>query len=233
MKRSRRYKAIVAKVDKNKSYVIEDAVKLIKELHTTKFDESVEVALNLGVDPKQSDQLIRGTVSLPHGTGKTVRVLVINRGDKDQEAKDAGADYVGFQDYLKKIQEGWLDFDVVVATPDSMSEVGKLGKILGTKGLMPNPKSGTVTADIGRTVREIKAGRIDFRVDKFGILHTAVGKSSFLVDHLTENIISFMATVIRLRPSSAKGQYIRKFTVSTTMGPGIKIDHNDLINRLK
>ena len=176
---------------------------------------------------------VRGTVSLPYGTGKEVRVLVINRGEKDQEAKDAGADYVGFQEYLQKIKEGWFEFDVLVATPDSMSEIGRLGKLLGTRGLMPNPKSGTVTQDIGKTVKEIKAGRIDFRVDKYGILHSAVGKVSFPSEHIVENILSFVAMVQRLKPSSAKGQYFQRVTVSSTMGPGIKIDHNDLLTRIK
>ena len=233
MKKSKRTDAITSRIDRAKLYPLEEAVGLLKELHKTKFDESVDVAINLGVDPKQADQLIRGTVSLPNGTGKQVRVLVINRGEKDEEAKEAGADFVGFQEYLLKIKEGWFDFDILVATPDSMSEIGKLGKLLGTRGLMPNPKSGTVTQDIGRTVKEIKAGRIDFRVDKFGILHSAVGKISFSGAQIVENILSFVATVQRMKPSSAKGQYLKKITVSSTMGPGQKIDHNELLTRIK
>ncbi len=233
MKKSKRTDAIVSRVDRQKLYSLEEAVSLLKELHKTKFDESVEVAINLGVDPKHADQMVRGTVSLPSGTGKAVRVLVINRGEKDEEAKQAGADHVGFQEYLQKIKEGWFEFDVLVATPDSMSEIGKLGKLLGTRGLMPNPKSGTVTQDIGRTVKEIKAGRIDFRVDKYGILHSAVGKISFTAEQIVENILSFIATVQRLKPSSAKGQYFKRVTLSSTMGPGLKIDHNDLLTRIK
>ena len=233
MRRSKRYKEAADGVDRSKSIVLEEGVDLLKRNHKTKFDESVEISLNLGIDPKHADQMVRGTVALPYGTGKTVRVLVISKGDKDQEAIDAGADFVGFQEYLKKIQEGWFEFDVLVATPDSMSDVGKLGKLLGTKGLMPNPKSGTVTKDIGRTVKEIKAGRIDFRVDKYGLLHSSVGKISFSQEHIVENVLTFVAMVQRLKPAAMKGQYFRKMVLTTTMGPGVKIDHNEILNRLK
>ena len=233
MKRSRRYNKITEEIDKKKYYILDEGVSKLKESSTAKFEESVEISVNLGVDPKHSDQLVRGIVSLPHGTGKNVKVLVLNRGDKDEEAKQAGADYVGFEDYIKKIQEGWLDFDVIIATPDVMSSVGKLGKILGRRGLMPNPKSGTVTKNIGKTVKEIKAGKIEFRVDKYGILHTTVGKVSFDKEKLIDNVLTFISAVVKLKPPSAKGQYIKKIALSSSMGPGIKIDHLELLARLK
>lgn len=233
MKRSNRYNQIAAKLDKSKEYLLEEAISLMKEVASTKFDESVEVAVRLGVDPRHADQMVRGTVSLPNGTGKTVRVLVLTKGTKEKEAQEAGADHVGLDDYLEKLQQGWLDCDVIIATPDVMSIVGKLGKVLGPKGMMPNPKSGTVTFDIGQAVKEVKAGKIDFRVDRNGNLHAAVGKISFEVSKIKENIKAFLETVLRLKPTSAKGQYLRSVTLSTTMGPGIKLDRTALIDELK
>ncbi len=229
MKRSKRYRETLAKIEKGKDYSLEEAVKLIKETASAKFDETVEVAVRLGVDPRHADQVVRGTVTLPHGTGKDVRVLVIAKGTKATEAEEAGADFVGFKDVITKIQEGWLDFDVVIATPDVMSEVGKLGRILGPRGLMPNPKAGTVTMDVAKAVKEVKAGKIEFRVDRYGILHVAVGKASFEPEKLQENIKTFIETVLRLKPPAAKGQYIRSITLSNTMGPGIPVDRNSVI----
>jgi large subunit ribosomal protein L1 len=226
MKHSRRYQELFKNIEPGKEYSLEDAVKLLKKTATAKFDETVEVSVRLGVDPRHADQAVRGTVTLPHGIGKTVRVLVLCKSAKEKEAKDAGADYVGFEEYLKKINENWFDFDVMIATPDVMGDVGKLGKILGPRGLMPNPKSGTVTMDVGKAVKEVKAGKIEFRVDKTGILHVNVGKASFAEPHLVDNIRAFMETVVRLKPASAKGQYVRSVTVSSTMGPGIPIDRN-------
>jgi large subunit ribosomal protein L1 len=226
MKQSRRYQELVKNIDPEKEYSLEDAVKLLKKTATAKFDETVEVSVRLGVDPRHADQAVRGTVALPHGIGKTVRVLVLCKSVKEKEANDAGADYVGFEEYIKKINENWFDFDVMIATPDVMGEVGKLGKILGPRGLMPNPKSGTVTLDVGKAVKEVKAGKIEFRVDKTGILHVNVGKASFSEPQLVDNIRAFMDTVVRLKPASAKGQYVRSVTVSNTMGPGIAIDRN-------
>ncbi|MGB9663554.1 MAG: 50S ribosomal protein L1 [Ignavibacteria bacterium] len=230
MKISKRVKNNLSLIDKKKEYRLTEAVELVKKLANAKFDESIDVAVRLGVDPRHADQMVRGTVVLPHGTGKNVRVLVLTRGPKETEAKEAGADYVGFDEYIKKIQEGWLDFDVVVATPDVMPEVGKLGKILGARGLMPNPKSGTVTNDVGKVVKELKAGKIQFRVDKAGIIHASIGKSSFDTQKLIENFKALMSTIIRLKPASAKGQYVKSIYLSSTMGPGIKIDRNELTN---
>lgn len=227
-KRSKRYNETIKKVDLKKEYSISDAVKILKTFATAKFDETVDIAVNLGVDPKKSDQMIRGTVSLPHGIGKTVRVLVLCKPIKEQEAKDAGADHVGLEEYIKKIQEGWTDVDVVIATPDVMAEVGKLGKILGTKGLMPNPKSGTVTQDVGKAVKEVKAGRIEFRVEKAGIVHAGIGKVSFEDNKLVDNINAFLTTLLRMKPSTVKGQYVKAITISSTMGPGFKISRNEL-----
>jgi large subunit ribosomal protein L1 len=203
----------------------DEAVKLVKELAFAKFDETVEVATRLGVDPRKADQVVRGTVVLPHGTGRTLRVLVIAQGDKAKEAEDAGADYVGV-DFIARIQGGWLDFDVCVATPDLMGKVGPLGRILGPRGLMPTPKAGTVTLDVSRAVREIKAGKIEFRVDKTGNVHAPIGKVSFSADQLKDNLASFMDQIVRAKPSSAKGAYVRSVTVSSTMGPGVAIDPN-------
>jgi len=203
----------------------DEAVKLVKELATAKFDETVDIATRLGVDPRKADQLVRGTVVLPHGTGKSVRVLVIAQGDKEAEARDAGADYVGVE-FVEKIQGGWLDFDVCVATPDMMGKVGPLGRVLGPRGLMPTPKAGTVTFDIGRAVEEIKAGKIEFRVDKTGNVHAPIGKASFSEEQLYENLVAFMEQIMRAKPSGAKGTYVRSVTVSSTMGPGVSIDPN-------
>lgn len=224
MKRSKRYKSAHTKIDENKSYTIEEAVSLVKEAATAKFSEAVDIAVRLGVDPKKADQAVRGTVALPHGIGKSVRVLVLARPPKDEEARSAGADHVGFQDYIQKIQGGWADIDVIIATPDAMGDVGKLGKVLGPRGLMPNPKSGTVTMDVAKAVKEVKAGKIEFRVDKAGILHATVGKANFDNQKLVENIQAFLNTVIRSKPATAKGQYIRSIALSSTMGPGVHIE---------
>jgi large subunit ribosomal protein L1 len=226
MKRSKRYNTIVKKIDQTKNYSIEDAVSRVKEMASAKFIESVDIAVRLGVDPKKADQAIRGTVALPYGIGKAVRVLVIAKPPKDEEAKAAGADHAGYQDYIQKIQQGWADVDVIIATPDVMGDVGKLGKILGPRGLMPNPKSGTVTMDVGKAVKEVKAGKIEFRVDKAGILHAIVGKVNFEPEKLVENIKAFLSTVVRVKPATAKGQYIKSITISSTMGPGVHIDRN-------
>jgi large subunit ribosomal protein L1 len=201
------------------------AVGLVKELAFAKFDETVEVAVRLGVDPRHADQIVRGTVVLPHGTGKTARVLVIAQGDKAKEAEEAGADYVGIE-YVQKIKDGWVDFDVAVATPDMMGQVGQLGRILGPRGLMPTPKAGTVTFDVTRAVREIKAGKIEFRVDKTGNVHAPIGKVSFSADQLAQNLTAFMENIMRAKPSAAKGRYVRAVTVSSTMGPGVAVDAN-------
>ena len=226
MKRSKRYKSVAGKIEITKQYTVEEAVAKVKEMASAKFRESVDIAVRLGVDPKKADQAVRGTVALPHGIGKEVRVLVLAKPPKDEEAKAAGADHVGFQDYLEKIKQGWADVDVIIAAPDAMGEVGKLGKILGPRGLMPNPKSGTVTMDVGKAVKEVKAGKIEFRVDKAGILHAIIGKADFEKEKLVENVNAFLGTVVRLRPSSAKGQYIRSIAISSTMGPGVHIDRN-------
>jgi len=202
-------------------------VAVLKEASRVKFVESLDCAMRLGVDPRQADQMLRGTVSLPHGTGKQVSVLVIGKGNKPQEALDAGADFAGFEEYLEKIKGGWTDVDVIIATPDSMSELGKLGKILGPKGLMPNPKSGTVTQDVAQAVKEIKAGKIEFRVDKTGIVHTSVGKLNFDNDKLVDNAKAFINTIIKMKPASAKGQYVKSLFLSSTMGPGLRITKDE------
>jgi len=226
MKFGKRFKAGLAKVDKKKLYSIEEAVAIVKETATAKFNESVDIAVRLGVDPKKADQAIRGTVSLPNGIGKEVRVLVMAKPPKDAEAKAAGADYAGLQEFVEKIQGGWADIDVIIAAPDVMVEVGKLGKILGPRGLMPNPKSGTVTADVATAVKEVKAGKIEFRVDKAGVVHATVGKANFEKEKLAENVKAFLATIGRLKPATAKGQYVKSIAVSSTMGPGVHIDKN-------
>ncbi len=226
MKRSKRYRELIAKVDRDKEYSLEEAVKILKSVATAKFDETVEIAMRLGVDPRHADQMVRGTVVLPHGTGKNIRVLVFAKGDKVQEALDAGADYAGLDEYIEKINKGWLDFDVAVATPDVMSKIGRLGRILGSRGLMPNPKSGTVTMDVAKAVKEIKAGKIDFRVDKTGIVHSGIAKVSFDDEKIVDNIKTFVSAVIRLKPAAAKGTYLKSIAISSTMGPGIFIDRN-------
>jgi large subunit ribosomal protein L1 len=202
-----------------------EALQVVKDAAFAKFDESVEIAVRLGVDPRHADQVVRGTVVLPHGTGKKVRVLVIAQGEKVREAEAAGADFIGLE-YVQKIKDGWLDFDVAVATPDVMGQVGQLGRVLGPRGLMPSPKAGTVTFDVGKAVADIKAGKIEFRVDKTGNLHAPIGRVSFPVDNLTANLDAFMETVVRSKPSASKGTYIRSVTVSSTMGPGVRIDPN-------
>ncbi len=234
MKRSRRWKEAAEKVDRLRDYQLEDGLTLVKELASkTKFDETVELTVNLGVDPRKAEQMIRGTVTLPHGTGKSVRVLVLTKGEKQVEAREAGADHVGFEEYIEKIQGGWFDFDVCIATPESMRDVGKLGKVLGPRGLMPNPKTGTVTFDVGNAVSEVKAGRIDFRVDRYGIIHIGIGKASFGMEQLRDNANEILRKVARMRPASIKGAYVRKITVSSTMGPGIKVDRNSAFAALK
>lgn len=224
-RRGKRYKDAKAKLTIGDKLPPQDAIKVVKDLSFAKFDETVEVATRLGVDPRQADQVVRGTVILPHGTGKDVRVLVIAQGEKEKEAKEAGADYVGVE-YLDQIKEGWLDFDVAVATPDLMGKVGPLGRILGPRGLMPTPKAGTVTFDVGKAVKEIKAGKIEYRVDRTGNVHAPIGKISFETERLMENLDAFMDSILRARPSTAKGTYLRGVSVSSTMGPGVAIDPN-------
>jgi large subunit ribosomal protein L1 len=228
MKHGKNWRKVRELVDKTKEYGLAEAVEFLKTNSYVKYDESVEIAVNLGVDPRKSEQAVRGAVVVPHGLGKTVRVLAFVQGDKEREAKEAGADYTGSEDIADKIKDGWLDFDAVVATPDQMKVVGKLGKILGTRGLMPNPKVGTVTMDIGRAIKELKAGKVEFRVDKAGILHASVGKLSFATDKLVDNTKTFMDAVIKAKPSSAKGQYVKKVSLTSTMGQGLKINVNEL-----
>ena len=221
------------KVDRTKLYALDEGIDAALSASYGKFDESVDVAVKLGVDPRHADQMVRGTCVLPHGTGKTMRVLVFAKGEKEREAKEAGADHVGGEDLAKQIQEGWLDFDKAVATPDMMGVVGKLGKILGPRGMMPNPKVGTVTFDVAKAVSELKGGKVEFRVEKAGIVHVPVGRVSFGTEKLTENIKALMESIIRLKPASAKGVYLRGVSVSTTMGPGIKIDPQEVRNLFK
>ena len=228
MQTTKRNKEILKSVNVEKEYTLPEAISILKDQSKVKFVESLDCAIRLGVDPRHADQMVRGTVSLPHGTGKTVKVLVIAKGAKIQEALDAGADYAGFEDYLEKIKGGWADVDVIVATPDSMAELGKLGKILGPKGLMPNPKSGTVTMDVAKAVKEVKGGKIEFRVEKTGIVHTSLGKLNFETDKLVDNTKAFLNTIVKMRPSSAKGQYVKSLFLSSTMGPGLKISKEEL-----
>lgn len=223
-KHGKKYTEAAKLIDRQAAYEPREAIELVKKTATAKFDETVEVAIRLGVDPKKQDQAVRGVVVLPHGTGKTRRVLVFAKGDKAKEAQQAGADYVGDTDLIQKIQQGWFDFDVCVATPDMMSEVGKLGRLLGGKGLMPNPKAGTVTFDVANAVREIKAGKIEFRTDRAGQIHAAIGKVSFDTDKLLENLRALVEAVVRAKPAAAKGVYLRKISLSSTMGPGVRVD---------
>jgi len=229
MKKSKRYIDNSNKVDKNINYSLSDGVDLLKNFSVAKFDESIDIAVNLGVDPRHADQVIRGTVSLPHGTGKNVNVLVFAQGENVVLAEEAGADYVGSDDFVDKIKGGWTDIDVIISTPDMMGKVGQLGKILGPRGLMPNPKSGTVTTDVSKAIKEIKAGKIQFRVDKKGIVHALIGKTSFNNEQIVDNASSFIKKLIRARPASLKGTYMKKITLSSTMGPGIKIDKNSIV----
>ena len=223
-KLSKKMKAAIAKVDAVKLYQITDAMALVKNVSVTSFDSSVDLHVKLGVDPRKADQAIRGTVTLPNGTGKSKKVLVLCTPDKEQEAMDAGADYAGLDDYVQKIQSGWLDFDVVIAMPQTMAAVGKLGRILGPRSLMPNPKSGTVTIEVGKAVEEVKKGKVAFRVDKYGIIHTSIGRLSFSAEKLTENAEELIKTIVKMKPSTVKGAYMRTISVAPTMGPGIKID---------
>lgn len=225
-KQSKRYTAALEKVDRNKLYGLKEAVDLFKETATAKFDESLEIHIRLGVDPRHADQQVRSTVVLPHGTGVTKRVLAIAAGEKMKEAEEAGADFVGGEDMVQKIQGGWLDFDAVIATPDMMKVVGRLGKVLGPRGLMPSAKTGTVTFDVAHAVSEIKAGKVEYRVDKFAIVHNSVGKKSFTADQLFENTKTLLAAIVKARPAAVKGTYIKSIALASTMGPGIKIDPN-------
>ncbi len=224
----KKYKEAAALVDRAKRYSLEEAIGLAKKTAKVKFDETVDLAVNLGVDPKQADQMVRGTVVLPHGTGKKVRILVFAKGEKEKEARDAGADHVGAEDLADKIQQGWTEFDTVVATPDIMALVGKLGKVLGPRGLMPNPKTGTVTFDVAKAIKDIRAGKVEYRVDKAGIVHVSVGKASFEENKLLENAKSVLESILKAKPSSSKGKYLKAAAMSTTMGPGIKMDTVDI-----
>jgi len=231
--RGKKYLEAKSKGDRNKRYELEEGVKLLVETSYAKFDEGVDLAIRLGVDPKKADQMVRGTAVLPHGTGKKVRVLVFAKGQKEKEAQDAGADMVGADDLIEKISKGWLEFDKAIATPDMMGSVSKLGKILGPRGLMPNPKVGTVTFDLERAIREIKAGKVEFKVEKAGIIHLPVGKVSFGFDRLLENVKTLLEVILRAKPPTSKGVYLRSIALSTTMGPGIKIDPMNVRNVLK
>jgi large subunit ribosomal protein L1 len=224
----KKLRAAEEKIDRNTEYTLEEAVAKVKELAYAKFDETVDLAFNLGVDPRKSDQMVRGTVVLPHGTGKAVRVLVFAKGEKEKEAREAGADHVGAEDLVEKITKGWLDFDKVVATPDIMGVVGRLGKILGPRGLMPNPKLGTVTFDVGKAVKEIKAGKVEYKAEKAGVVHVPIGKASFDAQKLLENARAIIDSVNRAKPSTSKGKYLRKLSLSCTMGPGLKVDVNSV-----
>src|SRR3954468_17352911 len=225
---SKNRKAVLAKYNAEKEYSLEEAAKVLKDITFVKFDSSVDLDIRLGVDPKKSDQMVRGVVSLPHGIGKTVRVLVLATPDKHAEAKEAGADYVGLDDFIQQIEKGWTDIDVIICTPTVMAKVGKLGKVLGPRGLMPNPKSGTVTLEVGKAVKEVKAGKIDFKIDKQGIIHVSVGKASFSADKIRDNAAEMIQTLAKLKPASAKGTYFRSITISTTMSPGVAVDTNSI-----
>ena len=223
-KLSKKRKAAESKVDSEKLYSIQEAMALVKEVNCTKFDASVDIHLNLGIDPKKADQALRGTVTLPHGTGKSKRVLVLCTPDKEEEAKAAGADYYGLDEYVKKIQDGWTDIDVIVAAPNVMAQVGKIGRILGPRGLMPNPKTGTVTPNVGQAVADVKGGKVSFRVDKFGIIHNSVGRVSFTPEKLAENAAELYAHLLKIKPSTVKGTYVKSISVASSMSPGVKID---------
>jgi large subunit ribosomal protein L1 len=226
---SKRFRSLTEKLESQQLHPLVDAVKLVKQNATAKFDESVDIAIKLGIDAKKTDQLVSGTVSLPNGTGKQVRVLVFAKGEKQEEARVAGADFVGFEDLVEKVQGGWFDFDVAVATPDTMAAVGRLGKMLGPRGLMPSPKTQTVTFDVTPTVKSLKAGRIKYRTDKTGNIHALVGKASFEPEKLTENVQSFVAEVVRAKPATAKGQFVRNIVLSSTMGPGVRVDVREFL----
>ena len=226
-KRSKKYTEAMSKVERNKAYTKEEAVKLVKETSTSSFDGTVEVAIRLNIDTKKADQQLRGAISLPKGTGKTVRVLVVAKGEKANQAKEAGADYVGDVDMLEKIEkENWFDFDTMIATPDMMPLLGKLGRVLGPKGLMPNPKTGTVTLDVAKAVQEVKAGRVEYRADSFGIIHGVIGKVSFSEEDLMENLNAFVSAILRVKPATVKGDYVKSISIASTMGPGIKVENN-------
>jgi len=233
MRIGKRFRSATETVGSERLGDLTDAVARLKKSATAKFDETVEVAMRLGVDPRHAEQQVRGTVVLPHGTGKSVRVLVLTKGDKEREAKDAGADYAGSDEWIKKLNEGWTDVDVIVATPDMMGEVGKLGRILGPRGLMPNPRSGTVTMDVAKAVREVKAGKIEYRVDKAGNLHAPIGKASFGSEQLVANVEAFLREVLRMKPAASKGQYLRSVTLSSTMGPAVRLDPVAIQSSLK
>lgn len=224
----KKFEAASEKIEKGKEYILEEAINKVKELSHTKFDETVDLAINLGVDPRKSDQMVRGTVVLPHGTGKTLRVLVFAKGEKEKEARDAGADFVGADDMVEKITKGWLDFDKVVATPDIMGVVGKLGKVLGPRGLMPNPKLGTVTFDVAKAVKDIKAGKVEYKTEKAGVVHVPIGKVSFDAQKLQENAKAIVESVSKAKPSTSKGKYFRGLHISSTMGPSIRVDINSV-----
>jgi large subunit ribosomal protein L1 len=230
---TKRFKAAEALVDRSKNYSIEEAMDIVAQSPAAKFDESVDVSLRLGVDPKHADQMVRGAIVLPHGIGKAVRVAVFAKGEKEREARDAGADVVGAEDLVEKIQGGFMDFDSTIATPDLMGQVGRLGKVLGPRGLMPNPKLGTVTFDVGRAVREVKAGKVEFRVDKAGNVHVQVGKKSFPKEHLVANAMALLEAIVKAKPAASKGVYLRTVTLSTTMGPGIPVDAQRVANQFK
>ena len=224
-------KLVLAKIEPNKAYKLSEAAALLKEITFTKFDASVDLDVRLGVDPRKSNQMVRGVVTLPHGTGKQVRVLVLCTPDKENEAKEAGADYVGLDEYIEKIKGGWTDVDVIITTPNVMAKVGALGRILGPRGLMPNPKTGTVTMEVGKAVKEVKAGKIDFKVDKFGIVHSSIGKIAFSAEQIVDNANEFMNVIMKLKPATAKGTYVKSIFLSTTMSPGLQIDPKSLENK--
>ena len=230
---TKREKAARALFEEAKAYPVEDALAIVKKFPPAKFDESVDMSLRLGVDPKHADQMVRGAIVLPHGIGKSVRVAVFAKGEKEREARDAGADVVGAEDLVERIQGGWMEFDSTIATPDLMGQVGRLGKVLGPRGLMPNPKLGTVTFDVGRAVRDAKAGKVEFRVDKAGNVHVPVGKKSFAQEQLVQNAMALLEAIVRAKPSASKGQYLRSITLSSTMGPGVRVDVQRVANQFK